>query len=153
MALTSDAVSMADPAESDMLRPRSYQLEMLEESMKQNIIVAMDTGSGKTHIAVMRIQRELLRCRPDQLAWFIAPKVVLCEQQHRALLPHLSSYQHRLLLGKDGVDYWKDQRLWDSVLTDVRVVVSTPQVLLDALSHGYVNMSKIALLVFDEGMV
>ena len=28
--------------------PRAYQLEMLEESMLRNIIVAMDTGSGKT---------------------------------------------------------------------------------------------------------
>lgn len=27
---------------------RPYQAEMLEESMKGNIIVAMDTGSGKT---------------------------------------------------------------------------------------------------------
>ena len=30
------------------LTPRSYQLEMVEESMRKNIIVAMDTGSGKT---------------------------------------------------------------------------------------------------------
>ena len=30
------------------LNPRAYQLEMLEESMLRNIIVAMDTGSGKT---------------------------------------------------------------------------------------------------------
>lgn len=31
-----------------MYRARSYQLEMLEESMKRNIIVAAETGSGKT---------------------------------------------------------------------------------------------------------
>lgn len=29
---------------------REYQAEMVEESMKANIIVAMDTGSGKTHM-------------------------------------------------------------------------------------------------------
>lgn len=34
---------------------------------------------------------------------------------------------------------------------DHRVVVSTPQVLLDALSHGYLNLGRdIGLLVFDE---
>ena len=33
-----------------MLRPRSYQQEMLQESLKRNIIVAMDTGSGKTQM-------------------------------------------------------------------------------------------------------
>jgi len=31
---------------------RAYQAEMLEESMKANIIVVMDTGSGKTHMYV-----------------------------------------------------------------------------------------------------
>ena len=31
---------------------RAYQAEMLEESMKANIIVVMDTGSGKTHMYI-----------------------------------------------------------------------------------------------------
>ncbi|EKV06650.1 Dicer-like protein 2 [Penicillium digitatum PHI26] len=33
-------------------RSRGYQLEMLEASRKENII--MDTGSGKTHMHVSR---------------------------------------------------------------------------------------------------
>ena len=55
-------------------------------------------------------------------------------------------------MGRDGVDKWTDQKLWDAVLTNVRVVVGTPQVLADALTHGFVRMSRLALLVFDEGM-
>jgi endoribonuclease Dicer len=39
---------------------RSYQLELLEESLRRNIIIALDTGSGKTHIAVLRIKTEVL---------------------------------------------------------------------------------------------
>lgn len=31
-------------------RLRSYQAEMVEESLHANIIVVMDTGSGKTHV-------------------------------------------------------------------------------------------------------
>ncbi len=42
-------ISSQDGVEG-MLRPRSYQQEMLQESLKQNIIVAMDTGSGKTQM-------------------------------------------------------------------------------------------------------
>jgi superfamily II DNA or RNA helicase len=34
---------------------RSYQAEMVEASMKDNIIVVMDTGSGKTHMQVHSI--------------------------------------------------------------------------------------------------
>nr|KAA8618793.1 SSL2 DNA or RNA helicases of superfamily II [Pyrenophora tritici-repentis]KAI1532508.1 SSL2 DNA or RNA helicase of superfamily II [Pyrenophora tritici-repentis]KAI1535580.1 SSL2 DNA or RNA helicase of superfamily II [Pyrenophora tritici-repentis]KAI1545378.1 SSL2 DNA or RNA helicase of superfamily II [Pyrenophora tritici-repentis]KAI1567148.1 SSL2 DNA or RNA helicase of superfamily II [Pyrenophora tritici-repentis] len=40
--------SGASPCETFQLR--AYQAEMVEESMKANIIVVMDTGSGKTHM-------------------------------------------------------------------------------------------------------
>ena len=35
------------------VKPRGYQTEMLEESLKHNIIIAADTGSGKTHMQVL----------------------------------------------------------------------------------------------------
>ena len=38
---------------------RAYQDEMLQESKHRNIIIALDTGSGKTLIAVQRIMHEL----------------------------------------------------------------------------------------------
>lgn len=49
------------------VRLRSYQSEMLEESLKRNVIVAMDTGSGKTHVAIARIQAELERSAPGKV--------------------------------------------------------------------------------------
>lgn len=49
------------PGEAGAAMPntRGYQLEMLEASLQRNIIIALDTGSGKTHIAVLRIKREI----------------------------------------------------------------------------------------------
>jgi endoribonuclease Dicer len=35
---------------------RDYQQEMLQQSLQRNIVVAMDTGSGKTLIAILRIK-------------------------------------------------------------------------------------------------
>jgi ERCC4-related helicase len=40
---------------------RGYQQEMLEESLRRNIVIALDTGAGKTHIAVLRMKREAER--------------------------------------------------------------------------------------------
>jgi ERCC4-related helicase len=40
---------------------RGYQLEMLDESKQRNIIIALDTGAGKTHIAVLRMKDETER--------------------------------------------------------------------------------------------
>ena len=72
----------------------------------------------------------------------MAPTVALCTQQHAYL---------RSLTGADNVDRWSEQSTWDSVLEGVRIVVSTHAVLEDALSHGFIAMRRLALLVFDEG--
>ncbi|KAK2802013.1 Dicer-like protein 2 [Onygenales sp. PD_10] len=135
---------------SSAFKPRAYQLEMLDTSLKGNTIVAMDTGSGKTQIAILRIRAELERCPERKLVWFMAPTVVLATQQHAAISKQLSAYQTRLLLGSDNVNYWSTQKVWDDMLLNIRVVISTPQVLLDAMTHGFVTMPQIALLVFDE---
>jgi ERCC4-related helicase len=57
-----------------------------------------------------------------------------------------------VISGKDNVDHWTDQSTWDAVLENVRIVLSTHQVLLDALTHGFVKMGKLALIIFDEGL-
>ncbi|KAF3402139.1 Dicer-like protein 2 [Talaromyces pinophilus] len=132
------------------IKPRAYQQEMLAESLRQNTIVAMETGSGKTQIAVLRIQEELSRCSPEKLIWFLTPTVALAEQQYAVISKQLPLYQSRLLLGSDNVDHWSTQHIWDKILLNIRIVVSTPQVLLDAMSHGFVKLSGLSLLVFDE---
>ncbi|KAF2741102.1 dicer-like protein 2 [Polyplosphaeria fusca] len=132
------------------LRLRPYQAEMVEESLRVNIIVAMDTGSGKTHIALARTHAELERCHPDQLVWFLVPTVTLCEQQEAVFQKYLPAFGIKALSGKDDVDRWTDQATWDIVLKNVRVVLSTHQVLKDALVHAFVKMQRIALIIFDE---
>jgi ERCC4-related helicase len=77
--------------------------------------------------------------------------VTLCEQQYEVFSSNLPGYGIQLLSGSDDVDHWTDQSVWDAVLLNVRIVLSTHQVLLDALTHAFVQMSRIALLVFDEG--
>jgi hypothetical protein len=87
-----------------------------------------------------------------KLVWFLAPTVTLCEQQYEVFKFNLPGYGIQLLSGKDNVDHWTEQAVWDGVLLNVRIVLSTHQVLLDALTHGFVRMNKLALLIFDEGL-
>ncbi|KFY33349.1 hypothetical protein V494_07693 [Pseudogymnoascus sp. VKM F-4513 (FW-928)] len=141
---------LAKPTAIPSEQSRLYQLEMLEASMARNTIVVMDTGSGKTHIAVMRIKAELERCPQHKRVWFLAPTVTLCEQQCATLRTNIPYVQTRLLVGSDNVDRWSEQRIWDTVLENIRIVVSTHGVLADALSHGFVQIEELALLVFDE---
>ena len=105
-------------------KPRAYQLEMLEQSLKQNIIVAMDTGSGKTFISTMRIQAELERCTSDKICWFTVPTVALALQQHNSISSQLPAFPSRVLSGADRCEFWSEH-IWNEVLRGVRIVIST----------------------------
>jgi endoribonuclease Dicer len=76
--------------------------------------------------------------------------VSLCVQQ-RLVIQTALPVSVGLISGSVAPEQWKDAALWRSVLNTYRVMVTTPQVLLDALRHGYIDMGKdIGLLVFDE---
>ncbi|KAK0470340.1 uncharacterized protein EV420DRAFT_107663 [Desarmillaria tabescens] len=142
-------MSTTDVAQDTTIHTRGYQQEMLEESLKRNIIIAMDTGSGKTHIAVLRLKIEAER-EPRKISWFLAPTVALSKQQHRVITDVLP-VSVGLISGSLEPDQWKDASLWKRVIETHRIVVSTPQVLLDALRHSYVQMGRdIGLMIFDE---
>ncbi|KAI5858141.1 hypothetical protein BZA05DRAFT_331211, partial [Tricharina praecox] len=83
------------------------------------------------------------------LSWFLIPGVELAKQQHQVLMSALPPVGIALLMGSSGVDKWSNKEIWDELL-QAPVVISTHQVLLDALTHGFVQMERIGLLIFDE---
>ncbi|EIW74574.1 P-loop containing nucleoside triphosphate hydrolase protein [Coniophora puteana RWD-64-598 SS2] len=151
---TSDDLEASDhgdetPAPRTPVVTRDYQLEMFTASLRENIIVAQDTGSGKTLIAILRMKHEVER-EPRKVCWFFAPTVALCEQQRDVIALDIP-VSVGLISGALEPNQWKDIALWRGVLQRHRIIVSTPQVLLDALRHGYVKLGEdIGLLVFDE---
>ncbi|KAJ7903482.1 hypothetical protein B0H14DRAFT_2665029 [Mycena olivaceomarginata] len=137
------------PPKDQSVMTRGYQQEMLDESLRKNIIIAMDTGSGKTHIAVLRMKIEAER-ESNKLSWFMAPTRALCQQQ-KSVIQEAIAVPVGLISGSIEPDQWTDKALWQTVLNTYRIMVSTPQVLLDALRHGYINLGiDIGLLIFDE---
>ncbi|KAK0444119.1 hypothetical protein EV421DRAFT_2081413 [Armillaria borealis] len=144
-------MSAVDVVQDTTVHTRGYQQEMLDESLKRNIIIAMDTGSGKTHIAVLRLKIEVERePRKVCISWFLVPTVALSEQQCRVIRAALP-VSVGLISGSLEPNQWKDASLWRKVIETHRIVVSTPQVLLDALRHSYIQMGRdIGLMIFDE---
>ncbi|KAK0613764.1 hypothetical protein B0T14DRAFT_437452 [Immersiella caudata] len=143
-----DSTAEEESTGPSTMTARAYQLEMFEMSLKQNIIVTMDTGSGKTQVAVLRIREELQRS--EKRVWFLAPTVPLASQQHEVLNAQITGLQSKFICGADNVDAWKDQDTWNEILRNIRVVVSTYQILFDAVSHGFVRLSSLGLIVIDE---
>ena len=76
--------------------PREYQLELFELAKKQNTIAVLDTGSGKTLIAVLLlrwiIDQELERRaagEPPKISFFLVQSVTLVYQQYSVLETNL----------------------------------------------------------------
>ncbi|OSX59637.1 hypothetical protein POSPLADRAFT_1149188 [Postia placenta MAD-698-R-SB12] len=128
---------------------RGYQQELLEESLRMNLVIALDTGSGKTHIAVLRMKLEAER-ELNKISWFLAPTVALVEQQCNVIKTAIP-VNVTMISGASEPNQWKDSALWRRILSAHRIIVSTPQILLDALRHGYIHLGQdVGLLVFDE---
>ncbi|UNI16097.1 Dicer-like protein 2 [Purpureocillium takamizusanense] len=140
---------VTETATQGIMSSRAYQLEMLDQSLRQNVIVAMDTGSGKTQVAVLRIKAELERSSSEKIIWFLAPTVSLCAQQFEVIRLQVPSVNLKLLTGNDNINSW-NPGTWVAFLQGVRIIVTTYQVLLDALCHAFVKLDQLSLIVFDE---
>ncbi len=80
------------------------------------------------------------------------PTVELAHQQFAVVSSQIPGVQSKLLLGSDNVDKWAGPHVWEECLTNVRIVVSTFQILFDALQHAMVPLGALGLIVFDEGV-
>ncbi|CAE6523760.1 unnamed protein product [Rhizoctonia solani] len=136
------------------LIPRLYQQEIFHRAVNENVICAMDTGSGKTQIAVMLL-KHIMSLRPADsnpkkasVAVFLVASVPLAEQQGDFLESQLPLRVNKFY-GAMGVDYW-DRERWAKAFVESDVMVMTAQVLHDLLNHAHWSIDKILLLVFDE---
>ena len=74
----------------------------------------------------------------------------MCEQQKHVVAVHIP-VSVGIVSGANEPDQWRNAALWERVLKTHRIMISTPQVFLDALRHGYISLGRdISLLVFDE---
>ncbi|KAK9924032.1 hypothetical protein M0R45_032421 [Rubus argutus] len=129
---------------------RSYQLEALDAAIKRNTIVFLETGSGKTLIAIMllRSYSYMLRKPSPFIAVFLVPKVVLVQQQADAIKMH-TDFKVGMYWGEMGVDFW-DADVWKQQIEKYEVLVMTPAILLNNLRHSFFKLSMIKILIMDE---
>ncbi|KAF9781071.1 hypothetical protein IL306_014111 [Fusarium sp. DS 682] len=136
--------------------PREYQIELFERAKERNIIVVLPTGTGKTLISALLLRHHLeqeLEARdagnPKKVAFFLVEKVALCVQQHAVLSCNLGVHPVTKFVGK-MTGMTKTKEYWDKQFSENMVVVCTAQILLDCLTCGFITMSRINLLIFDE---
>ncbi|XP_032516970.2 endoribonuclease Dicer isoform X1 [Danaus plexippus] len=141
-------------ATDDEILPRLYQTQLEEIAVKKNTIIFLPTGSGKTHIAISLIKRlrDTLQ-KPwgfgGKRCFFLVNTVPLVAQQKKTIERSCPVHGVAGFSGEDNVDYWNKAQ-WDSELSKYQVIVMTCQILSDMLTHQYLQLKDISLLIFDE---
>uniref|UniRef100_A0A1D1Y7Y1 Endoribonuclease Dicer homolog 1 n=1 Tax=Anthurium amnicola TaxID=1678845 RepID=A0A1D1Y7Y1_9ARAE len=130
---------------------RKYQLDVLEQAKTKNTIAFLETGAGKTLIAVLLIKSvcdEMFKQNKKMLAIFLVPKVPLVYQQAEVIRER-TGYNVGHYCGEMGQDFW-DTRRWQREFETRQVLVMTAQILLNILRHSIIKMEAIHLLILDE---
>uniref|UniRef100_A0A1I7XT52 Dicer-like protein 1 n=1 Tax=Heterorhabditis bacteriophora TaxID=37862 RepID=A0A1I7XT52_HETBA len=144
--------------EKNCFTPRDYQVELLDKSCKRNTIVQLGTGAGKTFIAVLLIKEYALQLispyeKGGKRALFIVNKgmVSLClvEQQASHIACH-TTLKVGKLHGNLNYNALASKADFENFIREFNVVVITAQVLVDIVSHAYLNLDRVAVLIFDE---
>ncbi|GMR41734.1 hypothetical protein PMAYCL1PPCAC_11929, partial [Pristionchus mayeri] len=139
---------------NDFFSPRAYQVELLDKANKKNIIVQLGTGAGKTFIAVLLIKEFTVQLRlplaeNGKRAFFVVDKVALVEQQAEHIEVHTALAVGRTH-GTLNTQMWESKANYDEFIQAHHVIVLTAQVLYDIIVSGYMSISSIALMIFDE---
>ena len=135
--------------------PRTYQIELFEMAKKRNVIAVLDTGSGKTLIAVLLLRHTFAQeledravGKPKRVSFFLVDSVTLLFQQHAVLKTNLDQPMN-LFCGDMGCDLWS-RDIWEKHMDENMAIVCTAEVLRHCLAHAFISIENINLLIFDE---
>ncbi|KAL8138311.1 hypothetical protein V2J09_004312 [Rumex salicifolius] len=132
-------------------KARQYQLDVLEQAKQKNTIAFLETGAGKTLIAVLLIKSissRLQQQNKKMLSVFLVPKVPLVYQQAEVIREQ-TGFSVGHYCGEMGQDFW-DARRWQREFETKQALVMTAQILLNILRHSIIKMESIHLLIMDE---
>lgn len=85
---------------------------------------------------------------PRKTTFMVVDKVALCMQQYEVIKCNLE-WPIAMLFG-DSQAAGHTETDWSDLFREHAVVVCTAQILLDCLDNGFIDMSQISLLIFDE---
>ncbi|EFN79336.1 Endoribonuclease dcr-1 [Harpegnathos saltator] len=133
--------------------PRAYQIDLYEKAVENNIIVYLPTGAGKTYIAVMLLKKfsgeiQMSYSKNGKRSIFIVNTVALVRQQTDYIRRH-TCLTCKGYSGDMKVDCWKEDQ-WILELDANQVLVMTAQIFVDTITHGYIKLDRINLIMFDE---
>ena len=127
--------------QKDSIEKRDYQVNLATQAIKENCIVVLPTGLGKTAIALHIIAEYLSKGTGGVL--FLAPTRVLVNQHYEFLKNNLTLDDIALITGEDTIQ--KRTKLWNN-----SVICATPEIARNDFVRGIVTPDQFTLVIFDE---
>ena len=120
---------------------REYQVNLANQAIKENCLVVLPTGLGKTTVALQVIAEFLSRKTGGVL--FLAPTRVLAHQHYEFLKKNVLIDDIALITGEDLIT--KRKKLWMN-----SIICATPEITKNDLDRQIVSPAQFNLLIFDE---
>ena len=127
--------------QKDSIEKRDYQVNLADQAIRENCIVVLPTGLGKTAIALHVIAEYLSKGTGGVL--FVAPTRVLVNQHYEFLKNNLTLDDVSLITGEDTIQ--KRTKLWNN-----SVICATPEITKNDFDRGIVSHDQFNLVIFDE---
>ena len=125
----------------DSIEYREYQINLANQAIKENCLVVLPTGLGKTTVALQVIAEFLSKNTGGVL--FLAPTRVLAHQHYEFLKNNLMIDDIALVTGEDLVT--KRKKLWIN-----SVICATPEITKNDLDRQLMSPEQFSLLIVDE---
>ncbi len=125
----------------DSIEYREYQINLANQAIKENCLVVLPTGLGKTTVA-LQVIAEFLSKRTGGVL-FLAPTRVLAHQHYEFLKNNLKIDDVALVTGEDLIT--KRKKLWIN-----SVICATPEITKNDLDRQLVSPDQFSLLIVDE---
>ena len=128
----------------ETVEQREYQIKIANSAIKENTLVVLPTGMGKTIIALLIIAEKLKE--ENNKILFLAPTKPLVLQHAEFLRKFLTINKDSAVVFTGEISPDKRQNLWKNS----RIIVSTPQVIENDLLSKRIDLKEISFIIFDE---
>ena len=141
-----------------ILKPKDYQLKIFEKAKSQNSIIYVETGKGKTFIAIM-LMAQLLNIsinsekkqkitNKEKIIFFVCDTALVDQQKKE--IENILNIEVGTIQGKKDKKSKKDYESFRQKWNYLNVFIAIPSIVYKLLSCGFINIFEISMLIFDE---
>ncbi len=125
--------------------PREYQKNILESAKKENTLVCLPTGTGKTKSAIL-VAVERLNKFPSSKVVVVSPTKPLANQIANEFRECIDMPEEKVQIVTGMIKPEERKKIFE----DAHVVVATPQTIRNDMENELITLKDTSLLVIDE---